>query len=387
MKALMIGDFHLCPQWTKKFAEAVDATMKSAYEERPDIILVCGDLFNGSVRLDDPTVIEMGKFLRGLSRVAPVVGVYGTLSHDVPGILDVYNLFHSKAEFPVVLASKPRTVAVYRNRATGLCLITEFNAAMDPQLNLDLVAYISLLPVPGLSAERNDPVQSAIDRWIAVAETMHGAVPADKPHILVSHLSVNFCGIRTGLVIPAEKVPKFDLVALGHEHTAPHSQDYPWIWYTGSLFPTEANDFSMKALRYATIDDTGMHMALTPLPAKPFVKIHIRSTYVEEDIKAFREKHNLPDGVISYRAHVTIEMPMDYKVDEANLAEAEIRRVFLDPVFRIISTQASKARIPELASKPTFVEKFQLWADNQVPVVAVTQELSTKLYHIKDIGL
>jgi len=375
MKFLHLGDIHLCKKFQKRFNEAAAEVIRLVKEQHPDFVILAGDIFNGSVLMEDPIVGQMGLFLRQLAHECPIVGVYGTLSHDIPGILDTYTIMHDPDSFPVFMASAPTTVAVYKDgQKTKMC--------RPELLKADPIAILSLLPTPGGRADVSNPFTDIRDRWVTKANELFVQAARYKPAntILVGHVSTDFCGPRDGLVIPAEAIPGFDYIALGHEHSAPENTAFPAINYSGSLFHTEANDLTHKHAKVVTIEKDHVNIDKKPLPSKPYAH------------KIWRLA-DFPAGFESWAAlkdvdlALTLEVPADTAAGIIDDCITRAKGYFTKLTVHVQTMPPNKARMPEILERRTFEDKFRLWASTQIPPVVVTDTLLERVQTMEEIGL
>ena len=356
-----------------KFLQAADTILQAAEIEKPKFTIIAGDLFNGSILMEDPSVADMGLFLRRLSRICPVVGVYGTPSHDVPGILDTYTIMYDKEKFPVFIAAEPTILAVMNDgNVTRLDLAKKEN----------IETTIALLPTPTGRAQAADTFEDIKSRWLSEAAYMYTTMQAEAPDkckILVGHMSTDFCGIRTGLIIPAAEIPKFDFIGLGHEHAAPFSTDHPKISYCGSIFHTEANDTSIKYAKFIDLGDRpGLNeeVKVYPLPSKPFIRINLPFLGVPEDLTPWTD-------VKDFDVTIGLEVPSGTEPKDIDAVLVRLRAFFTNLTVKIRIIPIVKAKIPEIGNSPDFETKFKLWA--AISKVEITDTLLEKIKSLEAV--
>lgn len=379
VKLIHTGDWHSSPKHRDRFTAGIASLLQYGRNKKPDFFIQAGDIFHGSVLMESPIVGETAMALKQMGEIAPVVGIYGTKSHDVPGILDTYAALYDVDRFPVFIAHEPITIAVCPHEThVAKCFLIPYGRTMPAHPT----AMVSLLPPLPMNPRSANPQIEAQETWVRTAQALFRETeemdPQHKvPHILVAHISTDYCGPRVGaMVIPAAAIPAFDYVALGHEHGCPVHASYPYIQYSGSLFHMEANDLAKKALRYVTFEENKATVELLPLPSKPYIDV---TWQYPNGIPGPEELGNLSlSGAKALT--VTLEVPAD--ADPAALAQtiAHLRAgiTIQDTTIKERVIPPVKARMPELAQHTTFGQKFEAWAARQVPPITITESLRTK---------
>ncbi|MCU0627232.1 MAG: DNA repair exonuclease [Gemmatimonadaceae bacterium] len=193
-------------------ARAIDAVLA----ERPDAVVVAGDVFH-QVRPSNPAIVfAVQQFLKlrtGLGPDVPIVVIAG--NHDLP----------RAAESGCIL------------RVLRVLGITVVDAAPErvqlPALGLSILAVPDQLgaPLPRLAP---DPEA----RWNLLC--IHGEVPGLLPPDRAD-------GERPVRELPMEELERagWDYVALGHYHV--HRQVGPTMWYAGALEYTSSNPWGELA--------------------------------------------------------------------------------------------------------------------------------------------
>jgi DNA repair exonuclease SbcCD nuclease subunit len=371
------GDWHSCPKHRDRFTAGIAALLQHGHQKRPDFFILTGDIFHGSVLMENPVVGETAMALKQMGEIAPVVGIYGTKSHDVPGILDTYAALYDVDSFPVFITHEPIAIAVCPQEGTKCSLVNYGKPLLSPP-----VAIVALLPPFSMNPHSAQPQIEAQERWVNIAQTLFTqAKEMDPegvvPHILVAHISTDFCGPRVGnMVIPAAAIPAFDYVALGHEHGCPSLASMPNIQYNGSLFHMEANDLPKKALRYVTFNENQPSIELLPLPSRPYIDV----TWQYPNGLPNQAELDRINATGAETIYVTIEVPADTLKEEVEreLMHLRVGITIENVIVKERTIPPTKVRMPELAQRTTFIEKFDAWATKQVPPITITESLRGK---------
>lgn len=204
---------------------ALEDIYNHAFSERPDCILIAGDVFNHYVAPSESDAKEIISFMIELSKIAPIVMVLG--NHDWRG-LSTYNLFSSRL---------------------GIYILSSLSSPEEgPLENIDglRVFCFPYFPLRNLlrsytSGELQDRARALL---IEYKNSMRRFSKTDRWNILLGHLAVEGVSYQNEYTFSSEFfVPKdflgsdlFDYVALGHIHS---QRDVPGTsapsYYCGSL--------------------------------------------------------------------------------------------------------------------------------------------------------
>ena len=219
----------------------LDKLVETARHERPDIILIAGDIWHQAKIWNDRSNIELrmaADYIEKLKEVAPVAVLYGTPTHDSRESFD--SLAWMCGDERCSFFDEPE-VARYEIAAGPVQI------ALLP--GLDKGHFRSLNP--GLSAEEENAVFS---RQLAqIVEGLSAQLDPGIPAVLMAHHTVVGCELDNGthifqtteVVLPASALDnsRFDMVCLGHIHKAQQVESCKKpVYYSGSLDATTFSD-------------------------------------------------------------------------------------------------------------------------------------------------
>lgn len=210
-----------------------------AEQERPELVLVSGDIFHTGKTWSDRCCDEVVMALEIIARLAEVSGhvivMRGTPNHDGEGPFKVLAAHFSD--------------------------IRNVHIVMDPEVIQTEYADIAVLPgfdrgnyrakFPGLGKEEENEVFSRELGEIAMG--LRTQCRGDRPAILMAHYTVPGCNTEGGQsqlltqfepIIPSEALSAsdYDLVALGHIHRPQLVSGFDNVYYSGSINANNFND-------------------------------------------------------------------------------------------------------------------------------------------------
>jgi len=241
MKILHLADLHLRDADIEEATRCGEFIVAKADEECPKLITIAGDIFDSQdIKLDTKAARLAIQFVSDLARIAPVVIVRGTPSHDgnSPEILSL-----AFGIGRVYVATKPTQLYLYDDN----CLATV--EEIDPVITDDVEAVITLVPTPTkqfFQGSEGTDIKTGDAEIAGAMATMFagfGAMAAKYkvPHILIGHWNitgayVSATQILTGVDIEISPdqmaLAHADLCCMGHIHKPqPIGQN---IFYSGS---------------------------------------------------------------------------------------------------------------------------------------------------------
>ncbi|PNT91268.1 exonuclease subunit SbcD [Clostridium thermosuccinogenes] len=250
MKILHTADWHLgayvgpqCDDPMKRMENTIKCLEKlvaTAREEKPDIILVAGDIFHQAKVWADRALTEVrvvAKYLNRLADVAQVVVLYGTPNHDGESQFETLQQLTAG----VIYITKPEMVTVFTDN------INKIQVAGLP--GFDKGHFRAQFP--GLSVEEENKVFS--QQLDIIVQGLSAQVDPNIPSVLMAHHTVIGCELDNGqhvfqtneIVLSSTTLENsnFDLVCLGHIHKAQRVGNcIKPVYYAGSIDAFTFND-------------------------------------------------------------------------------------------------------------------------------------------------
>lgn len=246
MKYLECPDLHFDTKWIDTMDTVFTAIEKAAQEQEVDFIALPGDLYNRPVYASDQGGInKLRGYIRRLTKICPVVAVYGTPSHEAPGSLE-----------PLVdvglIILQPGKMYGYRKNS-GDCDVydlasypskpTDYPSAIlfgVPELSKKNIQSQLQLPAEQANAEAVNLFKNYITEFVAPMRMKHKDVPA----IMLMHGNVSDSkrDNETDVILKASdivihtedlEIANLDRVSLGHIHT-PWESEKISAGYAGS---------------------------------------------------------------------------------------------------------------------------------------------------------
>lgn len=210
-----------------------------AEQERPELVLVPGDIFHTGKTWSDRCCDEVVTAIEVITRLAAVSGhvviMKGTPNHDGEGQFKVLEA-HFASFHNVHIVINPEVIQ------------TEFaDIAVLP--GFDRGVYRAKFP--GLGKEEENEVFSQELGNIVMGLRAH--CRGDRPAVLMAHYTVPGCNTESGQsqlltqfepIIPPEALSasNYDLVALGHIHRPQLVSGFDNVYYSGSINANNFND-------------------------------------------------------------------------------------------------------------------------------------------------
>jgi len=302
MKIAHIGDEHIRDKGSDEIQRCLDFTVKRLQEERPDLIVSAGDMFDSQdVKAGSQAALMAIRFVSALADIAPVAMVVGTPSHDghAPEILR-----HIKGKFDVFVASQPCQVYL------------EDGGLFDrPAGDKTPQAILTLIPtVTKQFFQTSSGIEDA-DREIAAEMTKlfagFGAQAAQYPgvpHILAWHGGVSGARlpsghVRIGMEIEVSTdqmlLSGCDIGLLGHIHSPQKLGDR--FFYSGGIYPVKVDEQQCGFMIHEFGNIVGIETHYIPTPFTKTVRLAYDTTAGEPiDIPA--EEINGPSVTIEITA-------------------------------------------------------------------------------------
>lgn len=219
--------------------KCLEEMVRVAQEERPELVLVSGDVFDKAEIWQGRShkeVLQARKIILDLSMVAKqVIVMRGTPNHDSPEAFAELEA-HFDLVGNVEIVTVPKVISV-----------EEFDIAVLP--GFDRGVYRAKFP--GLSKEEENEVFTHELSNIVLG--LKAQCISEKKSILMSHYTVPGCNTESGQVmmltqfepiLPLEtlQAANFDLVALGHIHRPQKVPNLENCYYSGAINAMTFND-------------------------------------------------------------------------------------------------------------------------------------------------
>ncbi|MDQ7790049.1 MAG: metallophosphoesterase [Clostridia bacterium] len=252
MRILHTGDVHLSelpgPVTSGRNARMQDTlncmarVITIANDERPDAIVIAGDLFHRSKMWADPMLEQIrlaANWLRELGAIAPTVLLFGTANHDNPA---AFNTINNMRITGLRVSTSPELITLATKSG-------ELQVACVPGLDKGHFRVLN----PGM-----DPADENVQCSKLLGDIVLGLsaqLDTSLPSVLVAHYAVAGCEYDNGqthifnqseVTLPTEALAAsaFDLVCLGHIHRmqAVVGLGGKPVFYCGSLNRITFND-------------------------------------------------------------------------------------------------------------------------------------------------
>ncbi len=287
MKILHTGDWHIGnfngPEIGGQNAryldicKCLDALTASAVTERPDLIIVAGDVFHQAKVWSDRGLKENQtaiRYIRLLEKVAPVVIVRGTPNHDSEQQFAMLETaFEGDDSVHIYTEPGVHKVHSYTGEAALIAALPGFDRGYYRAQN------------PGLDREEENERFTAILENIVVGMKATCKEQGDEPTILVSHFTIPGCCMESGqtqffaqfepVIYPATlNAAGYDLVCFGHIHRPQQIEDAQNTYYSGAISALNFNDEGQER-GFWLHDTAGAPSRFITLPTREFFTVRL----------------------------------------------------------------------------------------------------------------
>ncbi|OPY64152.1 MAG: Nuclease SbcCD subunit D [Syntrophorhabdus sp. PtaU1.Bin002] len=390
MKILHTADIHMNnkPQLLADIVKCCDYLITQV-EERPDLIVIAGDLYDEGVQLGSPASLAAINFVYRCGNVAPTIIIRGTTSHDAEGSISVLNIL--KTIYPVFATDWIEQVALINQYGNLGFALLDSNETIPPP-----IAIISTLPsvnkanlmatlsgsVADTSRETIDLVRDVLQGWGVVNErARHAGIPT----ILVGHGTVTGSQLSTGQTMAGKdleyttgdlKLAAADLNLLGHIHKA---QSWGNTFYSGSITrlnygETEEKGFYIHEIKY-NVMPTG-HVPF--LAESRFIETPARTmkTKQPEGLPGIEVVDDVQQGELVRICYEINEEDVG-KVDEQAIIEAAMAKGAADVKIEKTIIPTVRVRAEGISRLHTLEQKLLKWAETTD--TSITKEIAEKL--------
>ena len=298
MKILQTSDWHLgayagpqCDDPMKRMANTIkclDAVVETAMKQKPDVILICGDIFHTAKVWADRSNVELrtaADYINILKKIAPVAILYGTPNHDSMEQFRslIWMCTHTDREYGAYFFGVPELHTIQTKSG-------KLQVAGIPGFDK---GYFRA-KFPGLSAEEENKIFS--QELSNIVAGLSSQLDQNIPSVLMAHHTVTSCDLDNGqnsIFLQNEVIldtnaldnSEFDLVCLGHIHKAQQIDCRKPAFYSGSIDAFTFNDEGQeKGFLLHDINVEGPYHAFDfpskyiDTPAREFITIHLDNT-------------------------------------------------------------------------------------------------------------
>ena len=368
MRIAQLSDIHYCD----KFLEEVDGCMQFAIDalskSEPSLIVLSGDTFDHKLDQNSPALFAAIEAVSQLGNIAPVLILQGTLSHDSPNSIGIFQRIQAANE--IYVADRIDRVVLTKEG--------QFSKLVENKLiNHDQV-LISCLPSvnKGQVAATVGAENAAQAIGEHVANLLAGWAPLNLearalgiPTIIVTHGTVNgsitehgvpMMGLdheySTGALVAAQA----SAVMVGHihKHQIWQSNDGRMIAYPGSLGRLHFGEHGDKGLIQWDVFDNSAKLEFIVTPAKELVEIEFAGTPNMDELR--RLAKSTPKN-----AHVRIRFTVDEE-HRASVDKGAIAALFSEHAETKIEGRIapiSRQRAAGIGQAPSLAEKLTQWCE------------------------
>lgn len=378
MKIFHLSDLHIGKQLRyyslKENQQAVLSQIAVlAKERRPDVILICGDIYDRSAPSGEAYTI-FDRFLQELAELTPQIPVLIIAgNHDNPQRLSYASSFLEKHQI-YVAAEAPAGSEDFLKKVVLQDEHGEVNFYLLPFLK---PGYVRHLFEEGVVTDYESAVRAVLSRE---------QIDFGKRNVLLSHQfytnqgqKPESCDSEQAVIhvggldnIDVSVIEQFDYAALGHIH-GPQMVKAPHIRYCGTpLKYSVSEEFHKKAVTMVTLGAKQQEIQIESLPLTPLQEVRRERGILQEIIgRATKENcHDfisvtLTDEKEPYRPKEQLEEVYDFilelRVDNTrtrNLLEPEEEgEILLQPM------EAFRAFYQEMQSQPMNQEEEKIVAE------------------------
>lgn len=359
MVILHLGDIHFRNDLLAEIEKCIDfATMTAESTVRPDVIVIAGDVFDERQTYDSPAFLAADRYIRRLSRTAPVLIIKGTPSHDGQTLKFFENERVYVSEMPEQVFLTPRGFI----RSNGI-VPGDAKALFScmPSVSKTAIAAICKGGVSETTFNTIELMRDVLKGWGEINARIGTSIPT----VLVGHLSVTGASLSTGqqmlgreveLGISDLRMAQADLVCLGHIHKA---QNWGEVYYSGSITRLnfgEAEEKGFWVHRFEPGKCKKIISEFIKTPAREMVTLDCDALPSLDDLSL------VPEG--SYvRLRYRVSEEDVHKVDEKALREKLAVMGAAEITIEKTVTPRQRVRAEGISSLVSLEEKLKKWAE------------------------
>lgn len=368
MKIIHTADLHFTnkPQLLADITKCADFLISVADQDKPDVIVIAGDLYDEGVQLGSPASLEAIDFIYQCGMIAPVLVIRGTTSHDAEGSIEPLNKL--RTTYPVYATDQIEQICLYRGADNPYFDIPRDNTlplavfSCLPSVNkANVMSCCAGSSITDTGRETIDLVRDVLQSWGIINDQARGA---GIPTILVGHGTITGSQLSTGQTMAGRdleyttgdlRLARCDLNVLGHIHKA---QFWGNVFYSGSL----------TRLNYGESENKGFYLHEIAGDGSP-----VRSRFIETPARSMRTKRpeglptletvaDVQDGELVRIVYEIAEEDVG-KVDEQAIIAAALARGAIDVKIEKTVVPKVRVRAEGISREHTLLSKLQTWGD------------------------
>lgn len=302
MKIFHLSDLHIGKQLhsynLKENQQAIlSQIVERAKENQPDVILICGDIFDRTVPSGEAYTI-FDTFLQELSEITPQIPILIIAgNHDNAQRLNYASSFLEKHQI-YVSVMPPRQPEEHLKKIVLQDTYGEVNFYLLPFLK---PGYVRNLFEEGVVTDYQSAVKEILSREkidyskrnVLLSHQFY-TNQGQKPQICDSEQSVITVGGLDNIDVSV--VENFDYVALGHIHGA-QMVKYPYIRYCGTpLKYSVSEEYHKKSITMVTLEEKKEEIKIDMIPLQPIQEVR-RERGLLKEIIGHATKENCHDFI------------------------------------------------------------------------------------------
>lgn len=329
-KILHTGDIHFDDNGLLvDVCKSADYLVEKARTERPDMIVVSGDLLNTRLSHDSEALKHAVDFVINLGNIAPVFLLIGTYSHDGASI-EIFKNLNTAHE--VYVSESIEIVGIKNGRFR---VITEYVKGLDtviyalpPVSKANILANLSD-DIQNADAKVQDLLRDVFQMWGKISDqarqdgvmtivsahgTLTGSVTSTGQKMVGRDIEFGYGDLQ---------MAKADVGCLSHIHK---SQQYGNVFYSGSIARLNVGETEDKGFWVHEMTESGLKSTFNVIPCRDIIR---------KDFNGLPEITELPEVTRDAVVRIT------YRVGEEEVHavnEQEIRE-------RLLSAGASEVMI------------------------------------------
>jgi len=385
VKIIHAGDLHYCPEKKEEFLKSARKLIEVGREIKVDLYVFPGDFFDKSIKNTDYAGLpEVKAIMLKLLDIAPIVVIYGTITHDIPGCYDIFCNLNAVHGFTIIQPGQDYylTSAIPYYSGNNLAMSAPF-ISTGKRSNSDRLLILGL-PEPQKNWFLKDKSLSKIDGDEAIKNGLkdlllgYGAIRKenkDLPCLFMYHGNVTGSVLCNGQQLKpgAIEIGKDDLRMVDPDMIALYSgSGYPVNW--GELDPKGFYVVNLKpGETYGALGH--IHLAQVVLEGKDQLGDYQRYYFYQPPMKKmiidWTNDHDFPPDYeilgfqvwIEYRA---TEEEMPYINTDSILQHILSKGAISGSKVTTSLIHAETVRTSNIQSAGKFSEEVKIYHDNSV---------------------